>query len=269
MLDYCFTGKIVDLSKRGDRKMKTNNVLKKFRGITNINCLLTRSFKYIPFGLNNDGLKKFNNNDNILKFFQSFALVVFILGVFTQIVQAESKEEIQAIAITKFRSTSENIFPKTSINDMLKQHDFFCKEYGWSKGYSNPDGSGFHNEFEEQKDGKVIYDYASGLMWQKSGSYKQMDYDEAKAYVDQLNNNRFAGYNDWRLPTLEEAMSLMEPTENNDRLYIDSLFDKTQMWILTSDLFSPSNTWFVDFSSGSYYYCNEIDPTSSYVRAVR
>ncbi|MDQ1271380.1 MAG: hypothetical protein QG591_10, partial [Planctomycetota bacterium] len=35
------------------------------------------------------------------------------------------------------------------------------------------------NKFEVQKDGKVIYDKATGLMWQQTGSEKYMKYDEA------------------------------------------------------------------------------------------
>ncbi len=174
---------------------------------------------------------------------------------------------IQRNAVTKLRFTPEMNFTKASAKDMLDLYDFFCQEHPWSKGYSNIRGHGFDNGFEVREGGEVVYDHASGLMWQKSGSYEQMDYDEVNAYVDQLNHNQFAGYNDWRLPTVEEAMSLMEPTENNDRLYVDSVFDKNQMWIWTSDSYSASSAWTVDFSSGCYYYYNDF--TSSYVRAVR
>ena len=247
--------------------MNINNPIKRFKGNNCINYSLFHNlvpYLFIKYG--NRSHEVFNAT---LKFSLSFTLAVFILGVFTHIVQAESKEEIQSIMITEFRSTSEKSFSKASVKDMLERHNFFCKEYGWSKGYSNPSGSGFHNKFEEQEDGEVIYDHASGLMWQKSGSYKCMDYDKAKAYVDQLNHNRFAGYDNWRLPTLEEAMSLMEPTENNDRLYINSVFDKNQAWIWTSDLYNVWSGWVVDFSSGCYnYYYDDADFRSSYVRAV-
>lgn len=43
------------------------------------------------------------------------------------------------------------------------------------------------NKFEVQKDDKVIYDKATGLMWQQSGSEKYMTYDEARNYIRQLN----------------------------------------------------------------------------------
>ncbi len=252
-------------------KMEYDNPIQRFRYNTYIN-LLFNDFKSIPLimFIKNGNKSPCNINFN-LNFLLSFTLVVFGFGVFTHIVQAESSnEEIQSIMITKFRSTPEKSFSKDSVKDMLKRHNFFCKEYGWSKGYSNPNGSGFNNNFEVQKDGEVIYDHASGLMWQKSGSYKHMDYDKIKEYIDQLNLTRFAGYDNWRLPTLEEAMSLMEPTENNDRLYIASVFDKNQVWIWTSDdLNNTSSGWVVDFSSGGYYYYYDVDFSSSYVRAVR
>jgi len=124
-----------------------------------------------------------------------------------------------------------------------------------------------NNEFEEQHDGKVFYDKARGLMWQQSGSDNRMDLDDAMAYVDKLNLERFAGYSDWRIPTLEEAITLLEPTKNNDGLYIDQVFDRRQKWIWTSDLDSASRAWVVSFSNGGcgygdFYY-------GSYVRAVR
>lgn len=105
-----------------------------------------------------------------------------------------------------------------------------------------------------RKGGKVVYDHASSLMWQQSGSTKEMEYKNAKAYVEALNSQNFAGYSDWRLPTLEEAMSLMKPTKNTDALYIDPLFDKQQNWIWTSDTYSASRAWVVDFYFGYCYY---------------
>ena len=121
-------------------------------------------------------------------------------------------------------------------------------------------------------DVKVVLDRASGLMWQQSGSANEISYGEAKEYVARLNSDQFAGYNDWRLPTLEEAMSLMEPTEKNSGMYNDPVFDNTQRWIWTSDTNETALAWLANFVSGNCYtYPNDyFDFTSGgYVRAVR
>lgn len=126
------------------------------------------------------------------------------------------------------------------------------------------------NEFELQNNGKVIYDKATGLMWQKSGSDSPVTYDEAKTYIDVLNREHFAGYSDWRLPTLKEAISLLEPPPPvNDGLYIDMLFDKKQKWIWTSDLYSTLSAWVVFFNDGDCDGCPIGGDWNRYVRAVR
>jgi hypothetical protein len=153
---------------------------------------------------------------------------------------------------SKFRSK-----PATLSNDqvksMLKKNDFYCREADWSIEFCNPDGKGFKNQFEAKtiKGEKVVFDHASNLMWQQSGSPKYIKYDAAKKYVDDLNKKAFAGFKDWRLPTLEEAMSLMETEKKNGNLYIDQVFDKHQEWIWTSDpVQGESRAWVVLFANG-------------------
>ena len=104
------------------------------------------------------------------------------------------------------------------------------------------------------------------LIWQQSGSEETMNYEMAKAYVDRFNRENFAGYNDWRLPTLEEAMSLMEPEKKNADLYIDPKFDRVQRWIWTADTESAAVVWVVDFYRGG---CGPLYVADDYVRAVR
>jgi hypothetical protein len=68
------------------------------------------------------------------------------------------------------------------------------------------------------------------------------------------------------LPTLEEAMSLMEPVINRG-LYIDAQFDAVQRWIWTSDFENVEIAWVVVFYNG---YCVRGQKDSSYsVRVVR
>lgn len=164
----------------------------------------------------------------------------------------------------KFRSTPKQL-SEAQVKAMLEQYKFYAKDYNWNKEFSNPDGVGFDNQFTIQGD-KVVIDNASGLMWQRGGSSKYMTYEQAKEFVDQLKRDRFGGFDDWRLPTLEEAMSLMEQKQNKDGLYIDPKFDPTQRFIWTSDSYSSVVAWVVTFIYGlclhdffyGYYYVRAV-----------
>ena len=175
-------------------------------------------------------------------------------------------KDVSGLFKGKLRSLPEAELSIGSVKDMLKDKGFFEVDY-------NKTASGFSNEYELQSEGEVVYDHASGLTWQRSGSSMSewMSFNDAKEYVSRLNRERFAGYRDWRLPTLEEAMSLMEPIKMNKAemfgdLYIDPKVGK-QWAIWTSDLYSASSGWVVDFSFGgcSFY---AFDYVTS-VRAVR
>jgi hypothetical protein len=113
----------------------------------------------------------------------------------------------------------------------------------------------------------LVLDRTTGLIWQRSGSEKFMTYNQVNVYVDSLRQVNHGGYSDWRLPTLEEAMSLMEREKKNGDLYIDPVFDRTQYWIWTADTLSAEGAWCVDFDDGD---CGHGDVGYSlYVRAVR
>jgi serine/threonine-protein kinase len=122
------------------------------------------------------------------------------------------------------------------------------------------------NEFEDQ--GDVVVDHATGLMWQRSGS-ERVVYKDAHAYIDQLNQEQFAGYADWRLPTVEELMSLiLGPTPSPTSLMnINPIFDETQTWCWSADRRSPLSAWYVLFDYGNVH--QHSLGFSYYVRAVR
>lgn len=206
-------------------------------------------------------------------------VVPFIIGMIVMVLiskqpdaaplkkEQTDKEEVDSSVIpeTKFRSTSREKLSGKSVIDMLKDKGLY--DSNW-----NNSASGFTNDYKSQNDGKVVFDHASGLVWQQSGSSEDISYVEAENYIAQLNSDQFAGYSDWRLPTLEEAMSLMKPTAKSGGLHIDPVFDNTQRWIWTSDMNNVSLAWLANFIIGSCYtYVNDyFDFTSGgYVRAVR
>ena len=115
-------------------------------------------------------------------------------------------------------------------------------------------------------DNKVVIDNATGLMWHPSGSYEYMKRKEIKKWVRGLNSKGYAGFYDWRIPTVEEASSLLEASEKNGNLYIDTAFDKKQRWIWTGDSCSSGGMWRVYFDDG---YVDWGDVSLLFVRPVR
>ena len=95
--------------------------------------------------------------------------------------------------------------------------------------------------FVDNGDG-TISDTHSNLMWKKDDSYKEYGYGitwiEAHDYCEMLNDKKFAGYDDWRLPGIEESKSLFSFVQSNS--------DKDGAEIHISDLFENGgghNTW--------------------------
>ena len=95
--------------------------------------------------------------------------------------------------------------------------------------------------FIDNGDG-TISDTQANLMWKKDDSFKEYGYGinwfEAQDYCEMLNEKQFAGYDDWRLPSGEEAKSVFSFTQSNT--------DKDGAETHVSELFEPGgghNTW--------------------------
>ncbi|MCP4345183.1 MAG: SUMF1/EgtB/PvdO family nonheme iron enzyme [Desulfobacterales bacterium] len=124
------------------------------------------------------------------------------------------------------------------------------------------------NAFTDNRDGTVT-DRATGLMWQKAGSYVYMNYDKIQAYID--DSRKFAGHNNWRLPTLEELASLLE-SKRVDYSYIDPVFDRKQGRCWTADKKAPGRAWVIEFSVNRGFATSSSIKNIKrrhYVRAVR
>lgn len=94
------------------------------------------------------------------------------------------------------------------------------------------------NNYVNNEDGTVT-DRKTGLMWQKSYDIRE-NIREVRNQVDVLNKNKFAGYDDWRVPTLTEIGSLVEKKpgaklNSGRRSYLDAIFDvRPYCWYLWS-----------------------------------
>lgn len=95
----------------------------------------------------------------------------------------------------------------------------------------------------------TIMDRATGLCWQQGGSAYPMTMPEARAHVQTLNQDRFAGRSDWRLPTVDELLSLIRP-ETADEYCLEPIFDTRQQRLWSADRRSRRAAWYVDARLG-------------------
>jgi len=161
------------------------------------------------------------------------------------------------VKLNKIKNNKKH-YSEDEIKVIIKKNNFYDRRW-------NPSGN-FKNDFVDNGDG-TVYDRKTGLMWQKSGSNKYMLFKVVKNYIKSLNQNKFAGYNDWRLPTIEELASLLESSKLNDDLYINPVFDSKQIWCWSSTTRSSGSWWVVYFGGGLVGWHD--DGYGSYVRGVR
>lgn len=77
-------------------------------------------------------------------------------------------------------------------------------------------------DFVDNGDGTVT-DTRTGLMWKQADTMndlkKWVNYQDCMDYVRGLRENKFAGYDDWRLPTLEEMQGFYDESLTNKDIY--------------------------------------------------
>lgn len=136
------------------------------------------------------------------------------------------------------------------IRDIVVTHDFFDCELNSSGGFTN-------HLYHLGTD--LIVDLKTGLMWQRSG----LDISSIRLInkkIEQLNQENLHGFNDWRLPSVEEAMSLMEAEANNKDVHLNSNFSKEQPFIFTSAARTPGGYWLVDYKQGRVFWASGTIP---------
>jgi len=157
------------------------------------------------------------------------------------------------------------MFRSQPSNLSAKDLELILEKYNFFDIYMNSTGD-FKNNFHDNRNG-TITDWATGLIWQQNGSTKYMTWIDAKSYVDSLNQRKFAGYSNWRLPTIEELASLIETSKLTRKLFINPLFSNVQSYCWSSDTYSSFNAWYVTFYSGGIFW-DDVN-NKRYVRVVR
>ena len=160
-------------------------------------------------------------------------------------------------AITKLPLDSA-IIKDDEIEGIIKKWSFYDHDI-------NRSGS-FANSLSALGD-DVIVDGTTGLMWQRGG----LDIASIRTIqrgIAEINERGLAGFHDWRLPSMEEAMSLMEPVKNGKDLFLHPCFSKQQPFIFVAAQRKPGGYWFVDYKQGRAFWSSGTIP-GGFARLVR
>lgn len=159
-------------------------------------------------------------------------------------------DPVPALHVKALRSTP-LAFREEKIADMVRDTGLFERRY-------NKDGNA-ESYFVDNKDNLTVTDLTTGLMWQRGGS-EINSIRTIQKWLENLNRTNFAGHNDWRLPTFEEALSLAVKEKNSKELYLHPCFSAGQPFVFTADKRDPGGYWFIDYAQARVFWASGFNP---------
>lgn len=132
--------------------------------------------------------------------------------------------------------------------------------------------------FLDYGDGTVL-DTRSNLMWMQLDYWqiekKWVNWYTANEFAQRMSNKKFAGYEDWRLPTPEEAMQLYDRRKRNtdkdgDKVFIDRIFPKGGGWGTWTSSEKGHQAVVMSYKDeGGQAYQDKIKGPDAFLRLVR
>ena len=106
------------------------------------------------------------------------------------------------------------------------------------------------NRMVASLEGKAVLDPATGLCWQASGSEDPLGWEDAHKYVESLNQAGFGACSRWRLPTVDELLSILRRPGLGIYDCIAPLFDKTKKVLWSRDRCTFISAWHINVEIG-------------------
>lgn len=128
------------------------------------------------------------------------------------------------------------------------------------------------NRYRRDREKEIVIDTKLNIMWQDNEaaknvkkSWEAISSQTAKEYCQEL---KFAGYEDWYLPTIKELESIVDISRYDPA--IKEIFQNTassRYWSSSPDVSLSEFAWFVYFRNGSS--SSNFKTNESYVRCAR
>ena len=104
----------------------------------------------------------------------------------------------------------------------------------------------FHQQQFAVLDASHVRDLNTGILWQRRGSEYTLDWPQASGYVAALNGQRWLGRDTWRLPTMEELLTILRPPTVDRDFCLPQVFTGDMHWLWSSDWCTKKQAWTVD-----------------------
>ncbi len=141
--------------------------------------------------------------------------------------ESESEEELESLAREDLDDSYDEEDDIYDIDEWIGDDDWGEEEE--EDEVAEPDVP----QYIDNGDG-TISDSMHNIMWMKTDSYKEFNYGinwfEALDFCEELNDRKYAGFDDWRLPGFEDAKTMFSFHKTNTdkdgaELHIDPLFE--------------------------------------------
>ncbi len=126
---------------------------------------------------------------------------------------------------------------------------------------------------------ETVTDRKTGLMWKKTDTMidlkKWVNYQESVDYVRVLKEKKFAGYDDWRLPTKEEMQTLYDESfSQKDKfgktIHISGKFASGGGFSMIAKMVDGRmRTWVLKLRDGEFEHPDGLWTLAEAARAVR
>lgn len=146
------------------------------------------------------------------------------------------------------------------------------------KSVSKPVAQSSDGRFQDLGNG-TVHDSKTQLMWMKEDCWqlekRWVSWYSAQEFVRRMNNKRYAGHTDWRLPTPDEAHLLydrrrLNQDKDGDKIFIDRIFPKGAGWGTWTSEEKGNQAVVVSFKDeGGQTYQHKITGQDAFLRLVR